>query len=208
MTDIRVLHNKFLPTFESLGLLVELDRDVKEYFINRYSLKEVGERADSSLMFFSRSSKCSMLWASSAYIRAGLNEYYSIEDAARRDWKNSGLSGFPPRLRESVNPLIHLMYLLRHVYVHATVSKTKKITSRLLLNDPKIPIEFDMNILILDGDTLSQLTKSNEAKKYYIKTDLEKYCSWLDAQQLEFGITEVFRKGLSAYCREIIQSRM
>lgn len=206
MTDIRILDDQLLPTFRSIGLLIEHDQDVKAYLDHGEYLAEVSERANSSLMFFSSSPKCTKIWTSSAYIRAGLNEFYGIEDAAKRDWINCGFGGVPPKIKESVNPLVHLMYLLRHVNVHATISKTKKVTSSFILDDPKERLEFDMDILVLDENTLPQILKSKEALKYYNKCDLDRYSNWLDAQQFEFGISQVFRSGLSSYCREIIQS--
>ena len=58
-------------------------------------------------------------WRDEAYIRSGLNEFYSMSDALAREHKAARLAGKASRLQDSRSPLIHLMLLMRHLNVHA-----------------------------------------------------------------------------------------
>ena len=83
------LNFALLPDISRMGILIRLEEDVHDFIANEEKLSEVFERAESALMFFSKANKESENWRSSAFLRAGLNEYYSLEDAAKRNWKQA-----------------------------------------------------------------------------------------------------------------------
>lgn len=152
-----------------MDIFIRLDLDVEQTLSKNDNLIETNERARSALMFFCKQSGDAEPWKNSAYLRAGLNEFYSIEDAARRDWKRSENIGIPPRIRESSNPLVHLMYLLRHVNVHAQISNTRVEKTALISKMGGVERELDHDAVILDQPTLQQLLRSNEAKTESIR---------------------------------------
>jgi len=180
----------------------ELDTELKESNI----FQEVYERSQAVLMFVCQANKEYEPWRNAAYLRAGLNEFYSLEDAARRDCKINGLREKPAMISESNNPLVHLMYLLRHVNVHAQISNTRVHNTSAISNLGESPEEIEWKAVILDKPTLEQVQRCKEAKKYYDPVELERATKWIDENQYIFGIGEVFRRGASAYCRELLQS--
>jgi len=83
---------------DKMEIFIQLDPDVAERINNSKYLIEVRERSRAALMFFSKPAGDTKDWRNAAYLRAGLNEFYSIEDAARRDWKQTSNTGKPPRI--------------------------------------------------------------------------------------------------------------
>ena len=206
MSDKRDLDFSLLPNIDSMDLFMRHEIDIDEKLKEDGLLPEVFERAKASLMFFWETSDKNEDWRNSAFIRGGLNEFYSLEDAAKRDFKKITKNVVPSKIRESRHPLIHLMYLLRHVNVHAKVSSTKAhpISVISTLGDERH--EHSYGAIILNSPTINELLACNEAKNYYRVTDLDSVAGWLDGVQCIFGVSEVFRRGLSAYCRELLQS--
>ena len=107
MKKTRPLNFDVLPMVDKMEIFIQLNPDVAERINNSKYLIEVRERSRAALMFFSKPAGDTKDWRNAAYLRAGLNEFYSIEDAARRDWKQTSNTGKPPRICESVNPLVH-----------------------------------------------------------------------------------------------------
>lgn len=203
--SIRTFNFSELPVIEAMDIIIRLDWDVHTGLIEGGPLPEVYERSQAALMFMCGIAEDKEPWRNSGFLRAGLNEFYSIEDAARRDCKRSLPSITPPRICESRNPLIHVMYLLRHVNVHAEVSRTRVHQTSVRHTYQGESKEMDWNSVVLDGPTLDQLQKCNEARRYYSAGDLARAAAWLDDVQHTFGIGEVFRRGLSAYCRDLLR---
>ena len=193
-----------LPEIKYLGFLIKFDDDVEVFFERNKELTEVYERARASRMFFAQAAKETKPWRIGAYLRAGLGEFVSIEDAARGDWKKFTNSHKPPSLKDSVDPLIYMMYLTRNINVHAHRTKTRSDQSTVFLNDPKNPQEFEINIDVLDDKFEDRLINSRDALKSCEIDDLKDICGWIKAKQNIFGVGHLFRKGLSSYCRQII----
>lgn len=89
MTKKRTLDFSLLPEIDGMDIFIRLDGDLEDKLKSTPSLRETYERSKASLMFVCGANKEYDLWKNSAYLRAGLNEFYSIEDAARRDFKKS-----------------------------------------------------------------------------------------------------------------------
>ena len=117
-----------------------------------------------------------------------------------------GIGNKPPKFRDSENPLIHVMYLLRHVNVHARISKTQSEKTPIVWCGKDRDKEFEMDVIILEKPTIQEISHSSEAKNYYKVEQLNKASEWLDSNQKILGITHIFFKGLSAYCRELKKS--
>ncbi len=206
MKTIRSLNFATLPKMNGMPILIRLDDELETELKESNIFQEMYERSQAVLMFVCKANKEYEPWRNAAYLRAGLNEFYSLEDAAKRDCKINGQQGKPAMIRESNNPLVHLMYLLRHVNVHAQISNTRIHNTSVISNSGENPEEIEWKAVILDKPTLEQVHRCNEAKKYYDPVELEQATKWVDENQYIFGIGEVFRRGVSAYCREILQS--
>lgn len=209
MKQERALIFELLPVIEHMDIFIRLDIGIENSLeIEKGRLAEVYERVQSALMFFCqvKTESESDLWRNAAHLRAGLNEFYSIEDAARRDFKLACLGKGSAKICDSKNPLLHLMYLLRNVNVHAELSNTDIHHSSVVSNVGGDNHEIKLKALVLRRRTIDQLLRSEKAKKCYNHAELERAAEWLDRVQHIFGIGEVFRKGLSLYCGEILDS--
>jgi hypothetical protein len=202
----RSLDFALLPVIEYAGIIVRLDSDVDERLRSDESLREFYDRARSAIMFFFAGKEDSESWRNDAMLRAGLNELYAMEDAARRGFKLSGRTVKPPTLAGSANPLIHLMYMLRHLNVHTkpTPSRIGEVT--VIFRPNTDPQEMSYGSVMLDEMTTSDIRRSTEIRDYYDIADIDRILSWLMESQQIFGIPEVFQRGLHAYCREVLDS--
>ena len=206
MKTIRTLDFATLPDLNGMDIFIRLDGELETELKENNIFQEVYERSQAALMFVCQANKGNEPWRNAAYLRAGLNEFYSLEDAARRDCKINRLHGKPAMIRESNNPLVHLMYLLRHINVHAQISNTRVHNTSVISNLGESPEEIEWKAVILDKPTLEQVLHCKEAKKHYYPVELKRATKWVDENQYIFGIGEVFRRGVSAYCRELLQS--
>ena len=205
MTKKRALEFEFLPTVEEKkGLFIKHDFDVEDRLKEDGPLSEVHERSHAAIWFLLGSKESEDHKSNSAYLRAGLNEFYALEDAARRDFKKYGVISAAPRISDSTNPLVHIMYLLRHSNVHAKVSTTSTKKVDLVSKIGGKEHEIEVAIQYLDQPVLSDVLKCSEAKKFYHYEDLLRVAEWLQDKQLIFGVGEVFRLGVSIYLREIL----
>jgi hypothetical protein len=167
---------------------------------------EVTERTQAALMFFFQTKGDDARVRNNARLRAGLNEFYSIEDAAVRDLRTAGIESKPPRLRESANPLVHLLYILRHVGVHSAPLKSEVARIDVVSEVGGVRHDHSYEAVILDPLTVKDLMRSREVADHYRQADLEALIDWAREAQRVFGISEVFRRGLSAYVQEILSA--
>ncbi|EIM65324.1 hypothetical protein [Desulfobacter postgatei] len=202
MSKKRKLDFSLLPQIDGMDIFIRLDGNLEDKFKNSSVFKETYERSQASIMFVCNANKEYENWRNSAYLRAGLNEFYSIEDAARRDFRKSNIGFKPPKISDSKNPLVHAMYMLRHVNVHADISKTDIHDTTVVSTLGEQPRNIDWKSVILAKPILSQLSLQ-EAAKFYENSDLKQITEWIEENQNIFGIGELFRRGLSAYCNEL-----
>jgi hypothetical protein len=189
-----------------MDIFIRLDRSIEKKFENLGLLSETHERAQSALMFFFQTKEDQERWRNDARLRAGLNEFYSIEDAAQRDFRRAGKSSKPPRIAESKSPLVHLMYVLRHVNVHTGPTATRVQPIAVISEFGGTPHELSYGAVMIDNITVGDLERVGEVRKYYTNEDLDLVLKWLLEKQQVFGVSEVLRAGLNAYCCEIIGS--
>ena len=201
---MRKLDYTRLPAVDAMNLFSKFEDGVEGILTESQPLPEVYERARASLMFFRSVNDNNENWINSAYIRAGLNEFYSLEDAARRDFKALGQKNSAVEIKQSQNPLIHAMYLLRHSNVHATIASTEVNPTTVYTRSETGETAHKFGAVILDGKAQDYLQRSSEANKYYAPQDLIEMGLWIDKNQMEFGVREVFNHGLSAYCKELL----
>lgn len=201
-----ILDFDLLPELNEMDIFIRLDTDLDAKLKEDGIFQEVYERSRSALMFTCGADAKDEAWRNAARLRAGLNEFYSLEDAAKRDFKRNCINEEPAKIRDSKNPLVHLMYLLRHVNVHAQVSNTRVHQTSVISTLGGDSHEVDIGAVILDAPTIDQIQRCNQARDHYNSDDLARATKWIDEVQYVFGIDEVFRRGVSAYCREILLS--
>lgn len=206
MRQQRKLDFECLPLIDKMDIFTRLDRSVEKRFEELTFLTETHERAQSALMFFSQTNENDVRWRNDARLRAGLNEFYSIEDAARRDFRLAEKCLEPPRIAESQNPLVHLMYVLRHINVHSRPTVTRVQPINVASNFGGTTHELTYGAIMLDNVTIADLQRSREVRDYYNNKDIEQSLNWLREKQQTFGVDEVFRAGMNAYCSEILRS--
>ena len=199
---VRALDFSTLPVIESMDMFIRLDRGIEARLAELF--KETRERADASLMFFFQTSEKDDRWRNDARLRAGLNEFFSLEAAAVRDLRGAGKAIIPPRLCESLNPLVHLMYILRHVGVHCRPVPTGVAPITVVSDYNNQRLEHSYGEVVLESLAVDDLLRTAEVKGYYRRSDLESMVNWLTGTQNTFGIGEVFRRGVGAYCCELI----
>jgi len=206
MKPPRPLNFALLREIQSASILIRLSRDIDEKLSCLPYMEEFYHRAQAALMFLLRANVETDAWRDEAYIRAGLNEFYSLEDAARRAFRRSGQPAKPPLLSDSLHPLVHIMYSLRHINVHVKPSVTSVGEISVRLNDPTGDREFTWGAVMLADETESDLLGNAEVKKRYRVEDVRRAMAWLFENQRAFGIGQVFRLGTEAYCREVLSA--
>jgi hypothetical protein len=205
MKSPRHIDLTLLREIESASILIRLSSDIDEKLKQHLPyMKEFYERAQAALMFVLKTDAKAEPWRNEAYIRAGLNEVYSLEDAARRGFRSTGRREGPPALSQSEHPLVHVMYSLRHINVHVKPSATSVSEIAVRLNDTHDDREFRWSAVMLADETEADLLGNREVKNNYQAADLRKAMAWLFENQRAFGIGQVFRMGTEVYCREVL----
>jgi hypothetical protein len=195
-----------LPSVDGMDMFIRLDQSVESKFEQFAFLRETHDRAQSALMFFFQTKGDEARWRNDARLRAGLNEFYSIEDAAQRDFRLAGKNSTPPRIAESKSPVVHLMYILRHINVHTRPTPTRVQSIAVMSEWGGTAHEYSYGAVMLDAITVEDLERVREVRNYYSNEDLEHALEWLLEKQQIFGVSEVFRAGMNIYCREILDS--
>lgn len=202
--SLRVLDFAVLPTIDGMDMFIRLDRTTEARFAELAYLRETCERAEASLMFFFQTSEAEAKARNDARLRAGLNEFYSLEAAVVRDLRSAKIKVTPPRLSQSSNPLVHLMYILRHVGVHSKPVPTDVAPITVISEYDAKRFEHSYGAVVLESLAVEDLLRTNEVKNYYRLDDLEAMVKWVMQAQQTFGISEIFRNGVSSYCQEVL----
>jgi len=190
-----------------MGILTTLAAEVEERFDIVGLFNETRDRARGALMLFCGAHGHDDAWRDEAYIRAGLNEFYSIGDAFAREHRVARLAGEPRKILESRNPLIHLMLLMRHVSVHTQTCTVAhhKATVISHLGEESHEITYPAAI-ISDLSVDHLLLQRREAKRKYDRGELARIVSWFCEKQMVFGAHEVFTEGTELLCQELLSN--
>jgi hypothetical protein len=194
-----------LPPIEGADIFVRLHPAIENRFEQLSALDEVFDRARTAVLFFCEMQGTDPRWKSEAYLRAGLNEFYAMEAAATRDFRHAQLKATPPQIRDSHNPLLHLMLLLRNSNVHTRPNRgrTASINVESRVGEPHA---FTYTGVLIDALTAADLLKRRGDAKRYQASDIRQLVDWVMDKQKVFGIGEVFRAGVNGYCKEILDA--
>ncbi len=134
-----------------------------------------------------------------AFVRAALSEFVGMEDCLKANYPNSDTSGLA--LYKSVNPIFHMLKLLRNYNIHlaASVLNKKHMKVKTLFKEAG---EFDYEPLVISNLTISELKKLKSSKDYSDST-LDKMVAVFDDQQQEFGLTTLIIKQALEYAGDI-----
>lgn len=192
-----------LPKMDYAGILTTLDPEIEKKFNTIGKLPETLNRARGALMLFYGAKGHSESWRDEAYIRAGLNEFYSINESLKHEHKTAGLPGNALEIYHTSNPLLHLMLLMRHVNVHIQSSPATRYETTVIahIDEPK---EYTFTIAVIKNISIDQLLLKREVKKNYDIDQLNNAIDWLKKNQKVFGVREVFKKGTEVYCWELL----
>lgn len=144
------------------------------------------ERVQSSIMFASQSSRQGETWRAAAFLRAALVDYCSIEEMQKMDRPNH--THF--KLAASVNPLLHILELLRHLNVHVKTVQTMQHSIPVQLEE----ITSNMNVHIISNLNTSDLAALKNGK-YYNKTDIDRIVNWFKKKEIIWGTGDLISLG-------------
>lgn len=194
-----------LPPIDGMDIFVRLNPTIESRFDQIVTLNETFDRARAAVLFFCEMEGTHPRWQSEAHLRAGLNEFYSIQDAAKRDFRQVQRKVKPPQIRDSNNPLLRLMLILRNINVHTRPNRnrTEPITVESRLGEPH---EVTYAGVLIDSLTTADLMAQRDVRKNYQASDVRQIVDWVMDKQGVFGIGEVFRAGVNSYCKEILDA--
>lgn len=204
MNTVPNLDLNLLGTIDSSDIVIRLSQEVNERLRDDPSLKELYDRARAAIHFFLQRNDGGDTWLAEAKIRAGLNEVYSMEDAARRAFRLFTKVSKPPKLSDSPHPLVHMMYCLRHINVHVKPMLTERRDVSVRFADAEIPQDFTYGAVMLTDDVLNDVLDYRDVKKFYSGSEMRDALVWLLENQKTFGVGQVFKVGVERYCNEII----
>lgn len=201
----RRLNFELLPPVEATTIFMKLDTDIEARLKSVGYLEEAINRANGSLMQFHSASAKKASWFNESHIRAGLADFRSMADCLTREYRAAGLRGKPAPIFESLNPLIHLMVLLRDVNLHATATRSSTQETTVISQLGGEPHEYTYDAVVLEPFDVGELL--GRRTDYYCQ-EIEAVVSWLFEKQVVFGVAHIFHEGIEAYCREIIAACM
>ena len=169
--------------FERRSILIGPSTQLRERLA---SLPQTLERVESVVWLAAQSSKQSEPWHAAALLRASLADYCAIEEMQKLDRPRE--ASF--RIRDSRNPLLHLLELLRHLNFHVRTVETSAHPINITFGNH----ESNMNVYVisnLDADDLAKLKNG----KYYSKADIEQSLAWFKRQQTNWGAGDLVSLG-------------
>ena len=200
----RTLDLNLLGTIDSCDIVIRLSQEVNERLRDDPSFKELYDRARAAIHFFLQRNDGGDAWWVEAKIRAGLNEVYSMEDAARRAFRLSARVSKPPKLSDSPHPLVQMMYCLRNINVHVKPMLTERRDVSVRFADAEIRQDFTYGAVMLTDDVLNDVLGNGDVKKNYSASEMRDALVWLLENQKIFGVGQVFKVGVDRYCNEVL----
>lgn len=195
---------KCLPAVQSTSILEGLDRDLICKMQELDCFPETLDRARGAAVLFHCASAQHECWRDEAFIRAGLADFSSMNDSLVRDLRQAGRAKARFNFRDSENPLIHLMWLLRNINIHASRSQTETakatVVSRL-----GSPHEYSYSIPVIVNLSTEHLLERKETRKYYHERDLVSVVEWFNQNQRKFGAPDLLVRGVECRCNEMLE---
>lgn len=152
------------------------------------------DRAQCAIMFAALASKQSDVRRAAAFLRAGLAEFWSMEEMQKTDKPNT----LPVQIIDSKNPLLHLLELARHLNVHVNSVKAQHQSVPVTFEGQ----EFDLDVYIWSDLDAKALAKLRNGKRYQL-AELERLVTWFSTEQLHWGAGDLVRAGVEIFSEEL-----
>ena len=209
MTD---LDFKLLESYESPGVFIRIDPEVESKLCG---LPEVHDRVSGCVEF------CYLLHAGRVvtyksfeetlstedvinrrrFLRAALSEYASMEDAAICDFRQNRL-GAPLKMRETGDPRIHVIRLLRHSNVHLKSTGLEVASRDAYWEGPDGRQDFKYKWLY--ARDLGQMIRATRDANKYTPESLARMIEWLESEQMEWGIGHAVLRTAELYAKTLL----
>jgi hypothetical protein len=176
------------------ALKSEIDAKLKQY-------PATYDRANGALSFSAKicntpkANDGSNLKLREAFVRAALGEFVSMEEAVYYDAPN-GNNG---KIKDSRNPLLHMMKQLRNMQFHL-MSSTLNTSKKPIVwasQESTITLWYVQDIAVSDFDRLRNANR-------YSASDKTQLISWFNSSQKEWGINQLILEAVNAYATEIV----
>ncbi len=131
-----------------------------------------------------------------AFMRAALGEYVSMEEAIRWDRPH----GSPPQIKDSRNPLLHIMKELRNLQFHLLSSPLKSQQRSVIFASRQC----DMPVWYVEDLRVTDFDRSKNAQ-FFTPDDLKRMIQWFNENQRLWGVTELILHAVRAYAEEILR---
>jgi hypothetical protein len=198
--------NKFPVIQNELSPFMQIGDDRK---IALQKFNQVLDRVEGSLKFLYLFSQEKDSVIKRAFLRATLAEFVSIEEILPNDLQNNNIKTCPFKIKDSQNPLFHILKQLRNYNIHlgnSGLNLSDKvrvfIDSAEFLKNGEV-LEWDATFTIIDNFNLSEFNKLKDAK-HFEDNDKISMINWFNQNQNIWGVSHVLHLALQIYCDEII----
>jgi hypothetical protein len=139
-----------------------------------------------------------------AYLRAALAEFVSIEEVLANDLKINNIKTKAIKIKDTQNPLFHILKQLRNFNIHIG-------SSRIGYSDPTMvtygkgekSFDAEIEFPIIDNFNIIEFNKLQDAK-CFDEIDKEIMVEWFNQYQRVWGVAHLVYVATLMYCDEII----
>lgn len=198
-----------LPTLDYMSLFHRLSDDV-EKGISKFP--EVTGRAEGAVYFSNRISAPPQARDDNrdqlreAFLRASIAEFAGIEEALERDLKTLQISSLPLKIKDTADPLLHIIRELRNLEIHLQSSDFVSSQKDVLFGDfenPERAHPLKITNWYIADIGVAQFRKLRNASRY-TSLDIQSLITWFNQAQKQWGIGELVRLATERYCSQII----
>jgi hypothetical protein len=153
------------------------------------SFREMPEtlaRLKSAILFAGVAGKQTELWRVSAYLRASLSDFCSVEEMQQTDHPSKRTF----KIEASPDPLLHLLELLRHLNVHVRGVESKSHSINVQFKEQSS----EMEIHVIADLVVQDLSGLRNGKRYF-REDLQRMLDWFNESQLYWGAGDIIVLG-------------
>lgn len=191
-----------LESFLAPGIFVRISPEVEKE-IEVFS--EVHERIKGCVAFchqIGQKSEDGNIDKSRKYLRAALAEFVSLEDAAEIDCPQ-GLATGSLGILSLDDARLHTVRLLRHANVHLSACNIDKTSRSASWEGPDGFVDFDYTVFFIP-EIRESIVATRQASKYS-PSDLDEMISWIEKEQMEWGINHLILRSAELYVTEFLR---
>lgn len=137
------------------------------------------------------------------FLRAALAEFVAMEETLVRDLDSININKPAIKIKNSSNPLLHILRELRNLEIHLTSSTLSAEQRNFMWKPFGEERNITTNIWYIDNLHLSDFLQLRNAKNYD-SVELEACVNHFLVEQKNWGICEMILRGINLYSEEII----